>query len=441
MTPLARQALTLIYPARITNTPTWDTGPLPFTHGTIRADGDTRQTYHSPKASRLLYGTPEQPTRWHRWHTFHANTVTSIGVEILHADHTHPEQGWLILHLRGTGNSPLPTLRAAANRRGTIAPPFDVRELADGQAEPDLSTKPFTIAFITPQGKRLPALFPRLSYRHWPRGDQWLWTLASCTDLTDYPPDPHSRHDLLAPTLRLSADWRALVLRDGAAFVATRPDHGPDDAFFGFAETNVRSIYLDALLLGMLQDHAITHLEEQLGTALDGPRPHIPMADLEQDVTRFRQRLWWLHISRHGTGNDLLSAYQDQHHLRERFTQLNAEITEFNHTARDDTDYHVQATVGLVTLITIPATVAFAALQVIGVKTLTQLAVAIAIVLAVTAGLMLTRPARLVISATRQRLYRVLGQDHKPKASGRSMPPAVPRSRVARLRKLGGGEP
>lgn len=430
--PLARQVLAFIYPARIADVPTWEVGPLPVTHGSVRADASARQTYHSPKATRLLYGSPDHPTRWHRWLTVHSNDVTAIGMEILRADHDHPEQGWLIVHIRGNSRSPLPTLRAIASRRGADPPPFDVRELADGQAEPDLSTKPFSVAFVSPQGRRLPLLFPRLSYRRWPRGDQWLWTLASCSDFTDYPPDPHSRQDLLGHVLRLSADWRALVLRDGAAFVATRPDRGVDDTFFGFAETNVRTVYLDALLLGMLQDHAITHLEEQLGAALDAPRPHVLMSELEQQVTRFRQRLWWLHISRHGIGNELLSGYQDQHHLRDRFTQLNAEIVEFNHTARDDTDYHVQATVGLFTLITIPATVGFAALQVIGVKSPAQFAVAGAIVVAVTASLMLTRPARLIVSATRQRLYRALGQDRKPRTPRRT---ATPVPRPGRLRR------
>jgi hypothetical protein len=216
----------------------------------------------------------------------------------------------------------------------------------------------------------------------------------------------------LAPTLRLSADWQALVLRDGAAFVGTRADRGDGDAFFGHAELFVRTIYLDTLLLGALQDYAITGLEEQLGVALDDPRPHVSMAALEEDLTRFRQRLWWLHITSHGAGNDLLSAYQDQHRLGQRYAHINSAITEFNHSAREDTGQNVQATVGLLTLVTIPATVVFAALQVVGVKSPLGIAASIVVVGLATAGLMLTRPARLVLRSTRQRLYRILGQHH-----------------------------
>jgi hypothetical protein len=51
--------------------------------------------------------------------------------------------------------------------------------------------------------------------------------------------------------------------------VGMRPDQGRDDAFFGYAELYLRSIYLDAVLLGMLQKQGLTHLEEHMATALD----------------------------------------------------------------------------------------------------------------------------------------------------------------------------
>jgi hypothetical protein len=206
--------------------------------------------------------------------------------------------------------------------------------------------------------------------------------------------------------LHISADWRALVLRDGAAFVATRPDGGADDPFFGFAELYVRTIYLDALLLGLLQDRVITNLEDEIGTALDAPHPRTPMTALEEQVTHFRQILWWRHVTRHGIANDLLAAYQRQHRLQERFDQVRADIADFTSTDRQDTGQRIQAIVALITLAAVPATISFTAIQVVGVKGGTQLLAFLSAVVVSTTVLMLTRPARTMLGLTRQRLYR-----------------------------------
>jgi hypothetical protein len=135
------------------------------------------------------------------------------------------------------------------------------------------------------------------------------------------------------------------------------------------------------------------------------------MATLEEHVTRFRQGLWWTHVTRHGTGNQLLVAYQGEHQLPDRFEHLRAEIADFNNTARQDIGNRVQAIVGLLTLITIPATIIFAVLQILGVKNTAQFIAVLAGVLVLTAGLLLTRPMRTVLGATRRRLYHLLSQD------------------------------
>ncbi|NED82487.1 hypothetical protein G3I76_20605, partial [Streptomyces sp. SID11233] len=80
----------------------------------------------------------------------------------------------------------------------------------------------WTLCHLTGTTGTWPAL-PGLSATGWETRDQWLWRLASATPPRDFPPDPEDR-TLFAGRVRFSADWQALVLRDGAAFLGTSPD-------------------------------------------------------------------------------------------------------------------------------------------------------------------------------------------------------------------------
>lgn len=84
----------------------------------------------------------------------------------------------------------------------------------------------------------------------------------------------------------LSADWCGLVLREGMALIGTRPDRGRQDPFYNHAALYTRSLYLDAILIGLLQLHGINELEDALAEALDGRRNERCTA------TRSRRGMW-----------------------------------------------------------------------------------------------------------------------------------------------------
>ncbi|MEU6715033.1 hypothetical protein ABZ897_26515 [Nonomuraea sp. NPDC046802] len=102
----------------------------------------------------------------------------------------------------------------------------------------------------------------------------------------------------------------------------------------------MRSIYLDAVLLGVLQKQGLTRLEDRMAGALDSSAS-TTMAELEQEVSSFRHRLWAQHLTPHGIPNRLLIAYQRQRALPERYEQVLTEISDFNRLARDDESRHV----------------------------------------------------------------------------------------------------
>ncbi|GAA5086963.1 hypothetical protein HNP84_001121 [Thermocatellispora tengchongensis] len=176
------------------------------------------------------------------------------------------------------------------------------------------------------------------------------------------PPDPTNLEPTDTDVIRLSVDWHAVVLRDGMAVIGMRPDQGTHDPYFGYAEVYLRSTYLDAILLGLLQNHRLTHLE--VIATLDSAKT-TAMADLEQQISTFRHQIWAQHLTPHGTPNKLLTVYQSQHTLRERFEQLLTEISDFNRLTRDDESHHANSAIVVLTLLTVPADISLAILEVL----------------------------------------------------------------------------
>jgi hypothetical protein len=390
---IGRQWIVAIYPATFPVTLGWPQGPLPLSLGSLRADAATRATYYPLRTVRLLYGEPDRPRRWYKETKVQADTATVIALETLRLD---DQSGLVLVHMRT--DDILATARALAGRAGGALSGFDIRQLAPELNIPTVS--PYTLAFVTP-GRRLPRLYNSPRYLRWSAVDQWLWALASRTSQDDYPPDliEIGRHD--QHFLRLSADWSAMILRDGMALVGTRPDRGTSDPFYNHATLYARSIYIDALLIGLLQLHGITNIEEAVASAsvtLTDPA----MAGLERHVTYFRHRLWWQHLSAHGVPNQILGAFHRQHRLPERFEQILAEISDFNRLARDDEARNINNSAVLFTVITVPVGIGLALLQAMGHADSHVFIVVIAACLGFSLLMLMTRPGRLCIRTVRR---------------------------------------
>jgi hypothetical protein len=127
------------------------------------------------------------------------------------------------------------------------------------------------------------------------------------------------------------------------------------------------------------------------------------MNKLERQVTLFRHQLWWQHLSTHGVPNHILDAFHRQHRLPESFEQVLAEISDFGRLARDDEARHVNNALLLFTLITVPAGIALALLQVLGSKDPWLFTTVLAVSAVLTGLLLLTRPARLVLRSIYRR--------------------------------------
>jgi hypothetical protein len=235
----------------------------------------------------------------------------------------------------------------------------------------------------------------------WSTADTWLWQLASRTGHADYPPDPDHADRLLEGRVVLSADWRGLVARDGAAFLGLRPDRGADDPFYGFAQLYAHTTYLDAIVVGMIQNDSITKMIDEAARAFEADDLPRHLARLEERAARFRNIYWLRDASAHGPANDILTAYQAQHRLPEKFETVLAEIVDLNRIVQTQEGQQVSAALGVLTVVGLPFGAAFATLQVLGVNSPVALAVAMAAALLGSGVLLLTRLGRLLMRSLR----------------------------------------
>jgi hypothetical protein len=407
----ARQELTVVLPVRLLRVPEWSEGPFPFEMGNRRTDARIRSTYFTPASARALYGAPGRPCRWHLPLDVKHDGMRLLGMELLRAATARkPQQALAVLHF--TVERPLlPVVRALAGRlpREADAPlsgPFDPARLLDGVAglraadAPSFDARPYTIAFLSPAGQHTPALRASLEGELPATADRWLWQLASRSTPEDFPLPPETAGEQLKDTVRISADWSALVLRQGTAFLGHRTDTGEGD-FFTYGALHSRTVYLDALLLGALQRDHIDELTDELSEIFVSPRPARRLSALERSIAVFRSTYWRQHLTAHGTANDLLLAFQNQHRLPVRFNEILAEAADYSRLVQTQESQQISGALGVLTILGLPLGTALGILQVLDDHSVAHLYIALALSIAVTAAVLTTRYGRLVVSSLR----------------------------------------
>ncbi|MEU6653341.1 hypothetical protein ABZ904_28875 [Streptomyces sp. NPDC046900] len=405
----ARQELTVVLPVRLLRLPNWPEGPFPFELGSRRTDAQTRATYFAPASARALYGAPGRPRRWHLPLDVKHDGMHLLGMELLRAATARdPEHALAVLHF-SVERPLLPVLRALRRPDPDNEPlsgPFDPVGLLAGNADvrdpdaPFAIARPYTIAFITPTAQHSPALRTGPERALPATADRWLWQLASRSTPEDFPLPPETASEQLKDTVRISADWSALVLRQGAAFLGHRTDTGAGD-FFEFGALHSRTVYLDALLLGSLQRDHIDELTDELSEVFTSSQLARRVATLERNIAVFRSTYWRQHLTAHGPANDLLLAFQNQHRLPARFNEILAEAADYSRLVQTQESQQISGALGVLTILGLPLGTALSILQVLGDNSATHLLIALGLSIAATAAVLTTRYGRLVLSSLR----------------------------------------
>jgi hypothetical protein len=321
----------IIVPVELTDPPDWNLGPLPVSSSKVTATDPVRRTYFHERTAKSLYGDEDHRLRFHRLpapdETLDGCPV--LGVELLRVQDTvQPALALLMIHLN-LGDLPV---EAASRLRwlsgGQFACGTTPESLTDGSCRAaDDRTRATIVSFVSfPDG--IPSS-PFGDDCRWSDLEQSLVQMATATPASEFPPDPQANPP---KTLFLSRSWRGLVMREGVAFLAQQPDDGTDPFLAdGSAELHLRSIYVDAVLLGLIQRTSLHELAEQLATR----QPEVPrlehLREIETRLDDFRVALWGQHVTPHGPANELLLDYQAQHRLPELLAQI---VGDLNDSAR-----------------------------------------------------------------------------------------------------------
>ncbi|MBL7498743.1 hypothetical protein I6A81_21365 [Frankia sp. CN7] len=329
--------------------------------------------------------------------------ATVFGIEILVPDpKAENAQAFAVFHLGADSSDLLGILRAVAGRRASTTQSPNLAALLPTWVTLTAGARPFTIAFLTRLEPDLPPPPNSEPVPGWSTTDLWLWQLATRTSHTDFPPDPDHAADLHLGKVVLSADWRGFVARDGAAFLGQRPDQGDDDPYLGYAQYYTHAAYTDALLIGMIQNTAIAALIDETALAFNARDLPRHLARLETRLARFRAIYWLRDASHHGPANNILTAYQAQHHLPEKFDAILNEIADLNRIAQTQEGTRTSAALGLLTVVGLPFGAALGVLQVLGADTIRDLLLALAGAVAGTAVLLITRLGRVLLRSLRR---------------------------------------
>lgn len=371
----------------------WQPGPLPLslTRATapeeqpsppLVADAPARRTYFRPATAAILFGDDRITTRWWRRVDFgsqHAGLPYRIwALEILAVPGLTAEpHGVLLVHasIEISDSSPADVLACihAIQPTGPLLQASDLHLGTSDERSPKGRPRRHRLTMLTLQTDEWPDLYDGMVGRD--RPDGWLWAAASGTlagpappPLRSNPPDPEQVGEHIdLGRVRLSGDWRALVLRDGTAFVGLRPDAGgahgqwssssidatTNGDFLDFGELYVRTLYTDALVLGVLQRKTLEVLDARALDAMAQPPSRRRMQQMDDDLGAFRSRFWWRVAAESGFGNQLLRCYQDQHQLPELLDQVNDDYSGYvqrvqtRSTAQMDRALALLAVVGL----------------------------------------------------------------------------------------------
>ena len=399
---LGRTAVVLVVEVELDALPAWDEGPLPVGASETAA---ARRSYLNRRAAQALYGQsrlhfdgglpPGAPGRFE-----------PAGVEVLRFDRgTTRVNGLLAVHgnLHSDGTALVEDLSLLADV-GPESPARAWLELVlDGAGRAASTRRATTLVMTTPSGELTHGL-PE-PYAGWDRELEWLWLLASATSPDTYLPPSQLGAGLHDSLVYLSAGWKALILRDGSAFLGSGADMGSVYGLASDPEVHFRSIYLDAILLGMIQRLRLGAIADDLASFSDPANDPERLDELERELAGFRNAYWWRHLGSQWHGTEILRAYQRQHEIPELLDQVVSQLGDSARVAQTAATQRTEALLGLLAVVGLPYGLAVAIFHSLETHDWQWLLVSLAAATVVTIGILLTKPGRSLV-----RLWKSIGR-------------------------------
>jgi hypothetical protein len=399
----SRRCAALIVDVELDGMPDWERGPLPFRKGETVATAEVRRSYFNERTAQALHG----PNRVHRWTSDGGveplqGGFEVVGLELLRVhERSKSRNALLVVHgdLDSDGLSVVDSLASLAPIGETGSKSrgwYDELLAGFGRVEQNVR-RAATVSLVTPAGDLPDASLTSAEYDGWAPELKWLWLLASASPAEVYRPPPDYAERLDRSLVRLSADWLALVLRDGAAFLGAGADIGAFYRLAPDAELHFRSIYLDALLLGHVQRLMLSRIADDLATLGDPVVYPERLVTLERELTEFRNVFWWQQLGPHWHGNELLQAYQRQHEIPALFEEVMGGLDDYSGQTRTAAAQRTSALLGILSIVGLPSGFALALLRALGIEDWRWILASLLIAAAVTVAILATRPGRTLV--------------------------------------------
>lgn len=192
----------------------------------------------------------------------------------------------------------------------------------------------------------------------WSEIDSWRWALAMASPPTrkdlERPQEPDPPGRLLRMPRR-----DVQVVDRGVAFMATQHDtRAAARSQFTKDETRVRSMYLDALMLGVVQRVLLAQLADDVASCGDPDRNQRALRAVQRDVRIFRNRYWWREFCNWGWPDEVLRAYQEIHSLPEGTSELASDLSDFAAEVEAANGHRLNLSLGIIAVLGIPGVAA-----------------------------------------------------------------------------------
>jgi hypothetical protein len=309
-------------------------------------------------------------------------------LERLRLTHQSRQRSYLMVHIDLPGEDPLATIAAlrawpdslVVELQSLLPAGWAIRR---GHRHPTL-----LIHLVAADGCPASPMSDR--YESWPAWLQWLWLVASGTPEHIFPPDPED-NEPRAAVLYLSADWRAMVLRDGTAFLGLTP--AGSTPFHSIADVFVRTIYADVMLLGGIQADLLHEHADQLAALHDQPDPRSGLREMESSLLNLRNFIWWQNLSDRRVCNDLMAAFHRQHGLERLMSQIVSDHGDWHRTVESERERELNGIVGFISIVGLPFGLAYTATAAVTAPSFGAFATATVIGLAGSVGVIAATPA------------------------------------------------
>ena len=314
----------------------WEDGPvqLPLPNGSV-TDTAARSTYFDQRARNILYGVGNE---WHRRYRLIGATISNTNfhvdcLEFLSTPLEYSNCSFLLIHLRSESLNTdvlLSEWRNISNRMSADLSAFLLETATTGMSSIATYVLQYKICFLhtyTPSANFAP--FPSLL-------QYLLFRFASGTTDERFPIDSDQVNEFSERRFVHSRDWSSLTLRDGTSFVSHDP-LSPSKYIEQDAEIYVRTIYTDPFLLGLVQAEWLNGIADEMANSEKVIHLRSRIGQIENRFSQFRNQVWWQHLTRHGTGNELLKFFHRERHLPELLEQIRSELSDYT---RQTTSLH-----------------------------------------------------------------------------------------------------